>query len=802
MRRYKIHILAVWLVASAVLLPSCNVTRRLSDGEYLLQRVKVEADRSAPRKERIDADELRRYVRQMPNKHFLGTDFYVWVYNLANPERDNRWNNFKRKIGEEPVLLDLQLTRKSAENLQIYMNSRGFFSSRVECEVDTTYRRKRAKVTYRTFQNRPYRIDSISYDFRDKFLEPIIAADTANTLLHTGDIFDITVLDKERERIAEYLRERGYYNFTVNNIEYVADTLAGDFTVGVRMVVKRNVTGYNERGEAVTENNVVYRIREINIMPDYDPAAAKTDPDYASLLDTVNMRGLNVVYNSTLRPNVRPRVLRYAVPLYPNHLYDVRNVRRTYDDLMGLGYFKSARIVFEELPTVEDRTNYITYVGDYDGRRRIDSTATHYTQEGYLRCNILCTPALKQNFNIELEASTASSFYGVSATVGYQNLNIFRGVEEFDASVTVGYEYMKAPDAKRRNAMEVGFSAGLWFPRFVPFRVSSLSAINRPRTKLELSYNFQNRPYYRRNLSSLSWTYSWKTKRSSSWTLRPIDINLVDVGYLDETYANSLQNEYLKNSYRSQLICGLSASYVFNSRQRNPSNGNFTVVRVNVESAGNLVNGLEHLFSHPWAGENYYRLFGIRYSQYVRLDVSAGRTLQFGRVTALAGRLFAGYGLPFGNSDAMPFDRLFYAGGSNSMRGWAPRTLGPGSSPEPQGVVYPSQLANMKLEANLEFRFPIWGIFHGATFLDAGNIWYTGTTSSETPPDSEFHFNTFYRQLGFNTGVGLRVDIKFAILRLDWGIQLHNPNKPEGERWIHNFRWANTALNFGVGYPF
>ena len=794
--------LSLCAVSSGLLFPSCNVTRNLSADEYLLQRVKVVSDPSAPRKERIDPEELRQYIRQMPNKRFLGTDFYVWVYNLANPERDNWWNNFKRKIGEEPVLLDMQLTQKSADNLKIYLNSRGYLSSSVDYDIETSQRSKRAKVTYRTTQNKAYRIDRISYDFRDKFLEPIIAADTANTLLHTGDIFDITVLDKERERITEYLRERGYYNFSVGNIEYIADTLSGNGMVGLTMIVKRNVTSMNDRGEAVVENNVVYRIREINLMPDYDPVKAKTDPDYASRLDTVKRRGLGVVYDATSGLNVRPRVLRNIIPLYPNQLYDVRTVQRTYDDLMSLGYFKSARIVFEELPTIADRTNYITYVGDYDGHRQIDSTATHYTQEGYLRCDILCTPSLKQNFNIDLEVSTASSFYGASATVGYQNLNIFRGVEQFDASVTFGYEYMTAHDAKRRHATEVGISAGLWFPRFLPFRISSLSPVNRPRTKLELSYNFQNRPYYRRNLSSLSWTYSWKIKRSSSWTLRPIDINLVDVGFLDEKYANSLQNEYLKNSYRSQLICGLSASYSFNSRMRNPLNDNFTAVRVNLESAGNLVDGLEHLFSHPVQGADYYSIFGIRYSQYVRIDASASRTIQFGKVTALAGRLFAGYGLPFGNSDAMPFDRLFYAGGSNSMRGWAPRTLGPGSSPEPTGVVYPSQLANMKLEANLEFRFPIWGFVHGATFLDAGNIWYSGTASSETPPDSEFHFNTFYRQIAFNTGVGLRLDIKFAVLRLDWGIQLHNPNKPAGERWIHNFKWANTALNFGVGYPF
>ncbi len=787
------------LLLAGVLLSSCSVTRRLQPGEYLLQRVRIEDDRQTPRDERITAEELEKYVRQTPNKHFLGTNLYVWLYNLANPEKDNWWNNFKRKIGEEPVLLDMDLTTKSAQNLQIYMNSRGFFSSRVECEVDTTYRRKRARVIYRTQQNRPYRISNISYDFRDKFLERILLPDTVNTLLHVGNIFDITVLDKERERITTFLRERGYYNFTVNNIEYIADTLGGNCQVGIKVVVKQNLTGYNERGDAVMENNVVYRIREINIVPNYDPAEAKTDPQYTSRLDTVNMHGLNVVYDSKGRPNVRPRVLRYAVPIYPNYIYDVRQVRRAYDDIMALGYFKSAKIVFEESPQVTDRINYISYVGDNVGKR--DSVQMNYTQEGYLKCDILCTPALKQSFNVELEGSTTSSFYGLSATVGYQNRNMFRGVEAFDASATIGYEYMKAPDAKRRNAMEIGISAGLWFPRFLPFRVSTLSSIYQPRTKLELSYNYQNRPYYRRNLSSLSWTYSWKYKRHSTFSLRPIDINLVDVGYLDENYANSLTNQYLRNSFISQLICGISGSYYYNNPLAEMKLSN-TTVRVNWELTGNLIDGLEHLFSRPAAGKEYYEILGIRYSQYVRFDVSVSHKLQFGKVTALVGRIFGGYGLPYGNSDAMPFDRLFYSGGSNSMRGWAPRTLGPGSSAKPTEVVYPSQLANMKLEANLEFRFPIWGIFQGATFLDLGNIWYSGTASDQIPAGGEFHFNTFYKQLAFNTGIGLRLDIKFAILRLDWGIQLHNPNNPAGERWIHDFKWSNTALNFGVGYPF
>ncbi len=786
------------VVVTGILCSSCSVTSKLQPGEYLLQRVKIEDDRQAPRKERITREELEKYIRQTPNKHFLGTNFYVWFYNLANPEKDNWWNNFKRKIGEEPVILDLGLTAKSAENLQIYMNSRGFFSSKVSCEVDTTYRKRRAKVIYKTTQNAPYRINSISYEFRDKFLEQIIMPDTVNTLLHVGNIFDITVLDHERARITSYLRDRGYYNFTVNNIEYLADTLGGNRSVGVKVVIKQNVVGHNEQGNPIRENNVVYRIREINIIPDYNPSTAKADPLNESHFDTINMRGLNVLYEKGGKPIIRPRPLRYSVPLYPNYIYNARMVQRTYDDIMSLGYFKSAKIVFEEMPRIVDRTNYISYIGERNMR---DSLRTHYTQEGYLRCNILCIPALKQSFNVELEASTTSSFYGISATVGYQNRNIFRGVEALDISTTIGYEYMKAPDAKRKNAMEIGVTAGLSFPRLLPFHVSPLSSIFQPRAKLELSYNYQNRPYYRRNLSSLTWGYSWRYKRHSSFSLNPIDINLIDVGFLDEGYRQSLKNEYLKNSFTSQLICGLSGSYVFN----NPLNEhklNSTVVRINYELAGNLVDGLAHLFSKPAAGKDYHEIFGIRYSQYLRFDISVSHKLQFGKVTALVGRIFGGYGLPYGNSVSIPFDRLFYSGGNNSMRGWSPRTLGPGSSAKPTEVVYPSQLANMKLEANLEFRFPIWGMFHGATFLDLGNIWYTGVSSKGVPEGAAFSFNTFYKQLAFNTGIGLRLDIKFAILRLDWGIQLHNPNNPVGQRWIHNFKWKNTALNFGVGYPF
>ena len=785
----------VVILSLGILCSACSVTRKLSPGEYFLQRVEIQDDKQTPKQERIRSTTLEEYVRQSPNKRFLGTNFYVWAYNLANPNKDNWWNNLKRKVGEEPVLLDTLLTEKSAQNLKTYMDSRGYYSSQVEYSIDTTRRRKRAFVSFKTIQNEPYRIKSISYDFRDNQLAPVIEADTASSLLKVGNIFDITVLDKERQRITSYLNDRGYYNFSINNIEYRVDTLGNNREASIRMIVKRNITGYDERGRAIMDNNRIFRITEINVMPEYDPA---TEREVASqrMVDTTFYQGLNII--SEGKPNVRPAVLRTAIPLTPNTLYNSSQVERTYSEIMSLGYFKSARIAFEELPRGVNDSLMVNYAGE--GREAYSPRRFEDIKEGYLRCHILCSPTLKQSVNVELEGSTTSSFYGASATVGYQNRNLFRGVETLNTSVTFGYEYMKAPNTSKRSANELGLTVGLSFPRFIlPFRLSTRN-INMPRTKVEVSFNYQDRPYYRRDLSRATWTYSWRSLNGRySYQLRPIDINWINVGYMNNEFFNSLRNEYLRQSYRTQAIVGLSGSYTYNNQNKNIG-GNATLLRINFESAGNLMNLIGRTFSER-TDEGYYNVLGVRFSQYVRGDVSLSRKIVLGEKTALAGRIFAGCGVPYSNSKALPFDRLFYVGGSNSMRGWTPRTLGPGNTPA-EDTPYPVQMGDMRLEGNLEFRFPIWGMFHGATFVDVGNVWYLGRDKTQVPADGVFHIDKFYKQLGMNTGLGLRIDITFVILRLDWGIQLHNPNRPEGQRWIHDFRWKNTALNFGVGYPF
>lgn len=781
----------IFLILVGVMLSSCNVTRNLQEGQYFVQQIKIETDKETPRAERITSDELKNYLRQDINKRFLGINLYAGIGSSTTKRDSKFWNKIREKMGEEPILLSESAVKLSCQNFKNYMDSRGFFSSWVECDVDTLRKPKRAYITFKTHQGNPYRISTTSYEFRDKGLEALILSSQDATLIKSGEIFDIATLSAERERIASLVRDRGYYYFTVNNIEYLADTLARDYTVGLKTIIKQNLVGYNQKGEPIMKDNQIYRVGQINVFPEFDPLKSQDDQALINSLDTVRYRNFNIIYEG--KPNIRPKVVRSLVPITSGYLYKPSRISNTYDRLMSTGYFKSAKIAIEE-------DNEFSMVV----RDSRDTTRILNENQGFLNYNIYCTPALKQSFSIELEGSITSSFYGLKATAGYQNRNLFKGAESFDFDVTMGYEYMRARDAKKRNAIEFGVAAGLTFPRFLLPFLSDLrrfQSLTTPRTKVNVSVNFQDRPYYRRTLSNASWGYSWSYHGSSSFSLRPVDITIIDMAFIDDEFYNSLQNRYLQNSYSSQLISAMSFTYSFSNQAKNLG-GNATLLRVNAEISGNIVDGLCHWLSKPAPGEDYYNLFGIRYSQYFRLDASVSRKIMLGEKSAIAGRLYGGFGIAYGNSDALPMDRLFYSGGSNSMRGWTPRMLGPGTVPLPKDSLYPTQLGDMRLEANLEFRFPIWGLFHGATFFDVGNIWFLRRNDAEYSPDAVFHIKDFYKSLGFNTGIGIRLDIKFAVLRLDWGIQLHNPNNPAGERWIHNFRWSNTALNFGVGYPF
>lgn len=785
-----------FLFAAALSALSCSVTRYVPRDEYLLNRNVIKVDRQTPRKERISAEEFDRFVRQTPARKLLRTNIPVAIWSASDTSRNNFGNRLLRSLGSRPVVLDSAQLLRSAGNIESYMRSRGYYQSELDWRVET--RGRKAKVIYEVTQGEPYRIGDITYRFRDEFLRPAVLSNSGSRLINPGDVFDIGQLNAERSRIADQLKNSGYFNFTVNNIEYLADSTRGDRTVDLTLVVRQNIEGYNERGEPQYENNPIYRISEIILNPEYNPSQAATDPTYYSRFDTVSYNGLEILH--TGRPKVRSKVLRQAVKLHPNYFYDASAVQEAYSDIMRLGYFRSAGILFEDV-TDTTQTSTVTFIGESD---EADNTGT--TREGYLKCTINCIPALRQSYKIDLEGSVSSNFFAVGATVGYQNRNMFRGAELFDISLTGRYEFLRSTG--NTGSYEIGGNISLTWPRFLSlFPVDRYGKRANPRTRFEMSLNYQNRPIYQRTLSGVRLSYSWNDRDASSFILRPVDINLINVNNIDPDFLAGLKNPYLQQSYESQLVPGLSFSYTYNSQLRKvDAAANSSVFRLNFETMGNLFSVVSRLVSHPHTDgdKKYYNAFGMRFSQYVRAEASLSRRIVIGDKTSVVWRVLAGGGMSYGNHTPIPIDRLFYSGGSNSMRGWIVRRLGPGTVPNADKT-YPSQVGNLKLEANLEFRFPVWDFVHSAVFLDAGNIWFAGKGNydeAELNEAAQFRFNRFARQLGLNTGLGVRLDFSRFIFRVDWGIKLHDPGQPAGKRWIHNFRLSNTALNFGVGYPF
>ncbi len=782
--------LIVWCVLLVALLGSCNIKGYLPDGAYMLTKNTVEADEETPRNERITSAEINKYIRQHPSMDLWG--IRAWIYCQADTVGAKWWDKFLRNVGAEPVILDTTQSRLSAANIEAYIASRGFFDAVEEYSFRLNPKNRTAAVTYTTFQGEPYRIARVESQVEDGFMAKVLAADTTTSLIKQGGVLDLEMLGTERNRIAQQLHDSGYYDFSVADIEFRVDTTIGNHRADVAMVIDGRTKGYDNQGRPIRENYPLYRLGKIKVLPSYDATRAATDPDYLLSLDTLSYKGLEIIYTDGT-PNLRPSVLRKFVKLQQGALYSNARVNSTYDNLMSMDYIRSANILFS--PTTEPLTP-VTFIGEH-------WSDTAETTEGVLDCEIRLTPAQRQNYKVELEASTTSSFYGVATTVGYQNRNAFRGAELFDLSFTFGYEFLKVADPTfNRNSVELGGRVGLTFPQFLfPGDLDPAGKVQNAKTRLEFSINDQNRRYYDRVLSNVTFGYTWSYGPKFHYSLRPFDVSLVKMNHVNQSFLDRLQNPYLRDSYTTQMMAGLSGSFHY-GEQHITAKRDYVDLRANIGTSGNLISGIKQLLGST-KSDGHYTMFGIPYAQYIRTDLSWAQSIGIGEKSNFVYRFFGGIIYPYGNSrhESLPADRLFYAGGVNSMRGWSVRTIGPGSSPEVNSG-YPSQFGNLRLEANAELRFPIWSIFDGAVFMDAGNVWYTPDIHG-VPDGADFHFGSFVPQIALNTGVGLRLNLTVLVLRLDWGIQLHNPNKPEGERWvIANPKWNNTALNFGIGYPF
>lgn len=467
----------------------------------------------------------------------------------------------------------------------------------------------------------------------------------------------------------------------------------------------------------------------------------------------------------------RESVLTNLNTIHPGDLYSEKAVSNTYSRLSSLRVFNVVGIEMTQADS-----------------NKVD-------------CAINLSQSKLQGFKLNLEASVNSSgLFGISPQITYYHKNIFHGGEWLNLGFMGNFQ-MKFKDKIFSN--EFGVSAGLSFPRFLGLPYRFFKGPSVPRTDINLSYNFQKRPEYTRNMISASYGYTGTYKERLSYQVFPLQLNVVKLPVLDEGFYNSLKNDpFMRNAYQNHFDLGLGGTLYYTTNTTGIPSAQQFYTRFQFDLAGNLLSAFKGVMKKDENGAGI--IWNTPFSQYVRAEATVGRTWKFGKKEgqAIATRLVAGAGYAYGNSSALPFEKHFYAGGANSLRGWQVRSVGPGIAPMDTTFVIPNQTGDMRLEANIEYRFDMFWKFEGAVFMDAGNIWSLKKKGEDESP-AFLSAKTFGDSIAWNWGVGLRLDFNFLIVRVDWGLKIHDPAREN--KWVSPLRWVKRdgfALHFGVGYPF
>ncbi len=633
-------------------------------------------------------------------------------------------------------------------------------------------------------------------------------------------VYDADMVESSIENIENHLEYLGYYNsdvtadisvkkkkvsvkynvklgkrFPIKDIEYVLPE-RGDFAESflkdtASLSVKRGdflsemtLEAETERSSAKMRNLGYFDFSKNNYFFEADTTTA---PGYARLEMIVNeytrneaatdadpiMRfhigDVTLSYPKTLK--IKEKILLNLNTIVPGDVYSEDEVNNTYSRLSALRVFSSVNI----------------------GMTPSDSNLVD--------CNIALTQSKLQGFKINLEGSTNSSgLLGVSPQLSYYHRNIFNGGEWLNMSFMGNFQF-KVNDAGRSN--EFGVSAGLSLPRFFPLPYKYFTGAI-PRTDINLSYNYQDRPEYTRNIISTSFGYTGNVKNRFFYQVYPLQLNIVRLFDLDREFYSSLVNDpFLRDAYQDHFDLGSGGMLYYTTSAATIPDHTYFYSRLQLDIAGNLLRAFNPLLPKDANGSGM--IWNTPFSQFVRAELTVGRTWVWGKENgqSLATRLLAGAGYAYGNSSSLPFEKHFYGGGANSLRGWQARTVGPGRAPMDNSFVIPNQTGDMKLEANIEYRFNMFWKMAGAVFADAGNVWTLNNDLNETSDPSVFRWNTFAESIAANWGIGLRLDLDFLLLRIDMGMKIHDPAREQ--MWVNPKMWLkrdNYALHFGVGYPF
>ncbi len=758
----RIRIIRFFCLVFLGFLCSCKVTKFVPDGSYLLDKVYIKTEG-----ENIKKDELKRYVRQTPNSSVFG----IWrmqlrLYSTAGRDTTRWHNRVLMRTGEPPVIYNEAQTYLSEQALKKALANKGYMHAEVGSSVELD--KKKARVTYTIRENEPYRLGSYEADLPDTTLQNI-AADSARSLIKQDMLFDVDVFNAERERISRSLRELGYYKFSKELLSYEADSTSGSKRIDMKMRLSELVSEQNDSlrraifSQYHIRNIIFFTSRKVGIS---NNEKLRSDPD-----DFDITRQGSYILISDKEEFLKIGTLIENTFIEPGKLYTDANVEATYTALNALSPVKYVNINFHE--TVADS----------------------------LDCLISIAPSKLFSLTTELESTYTDGFWGMAANLGTTHRNLFKGAESLSLQGRLAYEWR----GEGVLANELGLQAGLLFPNFLmPFVSEQFKHNMRANTQFTANVNSQNRPNeFNVKRFGVGMNYGWNQgKMRHSFDLS--DISYVDF-LVDETFKKNFleTNKFNPYNYESHFITRIGYTGSFSNFNPNQPLRNHLSLRYSIETAGNVLYGFSKMLNSPKNEDGFYTVGKIPYSQYVRTDFNITYHKIVDANNRFVYHFFAGAGIPYGNGSVIPYERRYYSGGANSVRGWAESTLGPGSYQRDlsirRGRDY-NQVGDIKLDMNVEYRYKMFGKLDGALFLDAGNIWTV--KPYETQEGGEFKFDRFLSQLGISYGTGLRLDFSFLVIRLDLGVKLHDPSLSRSERWRTKLTSNDFALHFAIGYPF
>ncbi len=750
MRKFARKIRYLFWIGIMLSFVGCNTTKFVPQDEYLLNKANIKVEDNKD----VAVSSLKNYLQQKQNTEILGFwKLQLGIYNTS-PLDTTKWvSRNARKIGEAPVIYSPELTDRSIAQLHKAMQNKGYFRA----QVDTTMRVKDRKIdiTYHIQAGKPYTIRRYNVDFQQEELQQV-AQNQRTALIREGMQFDVDMLNQERQRITSAMRRNGCFYFEEDYIRFIADSTRGREQVDLTVCMH----DYFYQLTPAQQEQVFrhYKIAHVHFHIDYEIGRA---PEGERM--RASMKGdyeFTWVGDKLLRENVLIR----NCPIQPGDMYNEARVERAYSSLNQLAPIKYVDISFDSI------------------------------SENELDCHIVLSRSKLNTISVEAEGTYSAGDWGVAVGAGYANRNLFKGAEEFTIDGRTSYEWRQNDG----RAIEAKASTGLKFP-------NSLA--------IDLNYNYQNRPEeYTRSIFGAGLQYQFRQRSLRlQHQFRFVDINYVYLPWISDAFRDQFlqSTNILKYSYESHFIVGwgYSGNYSsFNSRQpfRSYSNINY-----NVETAGNLMQGLAQICNFPTDEDGKYTLFNTRFAQFAKADVSFTYNQIFNESHRLVYHADFGVAVPYGNSQAVPFEKRYFAGGSNSVRGWTARSLGPGGYRGSGSLIdFNNQSGDIRMNLSMEYRAKVWSIIELAAFVDAGNIWTI--FDYETQPHGQFRWKEFYKQIALAYGVGLRLDFSIFVFRIDFGVKLYDPSRLYGQwagtqwRTVPNgLNWTeDMSFHFAIGYPF